>query len=865
MEPGVSSPTIESAAVPLVVCTANNTTLDPVAPALSPAGSSAVNDTSGATMTRGRKRPIEDAVCAGQVVPDTPGVTKDDGVNACTAKDSGTAQNAKRQRIDVGDDAATSATPMSSPVESDGAQNAPDAVVVADGVGVKGGVGQGVGRDGVGIGDLPVEAADMILSLLVESKDFDACLDSCVFSIDTNLQRVRRRIQGVKKRQLITDSDLEALRYIDERRGCRFRLQDVSVAVATGNLKMVRWIWKRASVGHPHGALSSAVRGGNLDILKWLCKEIQPPLAKVDSLIRCAASTSHNAIVVWLCEHYNRPGVPAALLEATTAGDLNTLRYLYERCADNARYLYDSDADEYHPIPVGPASKEKFERLQHTCRGLIDTACLYGHYGLVTYMWDNEVGLCTYRILRYALEGEDSRLVEFVWRHRKAIEARVSPWSIVDPATILKSSVSHCKLTNVAVCGGHLTSLLMLRHLFDIKPTARALTKAALWRHEHMVDYLLDQCKIAPTADALTFACRHGDVYIAQRLLQSGITCTVGMMGEAVIGGYVALVQMLQAKTIAHCSANHICTAALRGHLDVLKAIDLNEIRLAMPQVMENAIINGHLRIVRYITKECELAITNKSAMLKRAAVLGHFKVVRYLHEHLDCGIESRHLFHVTKVGYFKIARYMAARVGAPWTRIQDAFEEAIRHAEPDLAEAIRAKIPAPTPHRGGDLAPLVLADAVDPNGALPVPAPPVLQPVQDTAVDDAQMERLYRVDSIPKDSGATAVRTTLDRVCALVSGKIDWANSALATNAIGDGCVETLKWLHEHQLLERCGCELSSAITTAITTAIHSDHLRVVEWLYAHGFRADKVPARQECWNATSDLVRSLTPPVSF
>jgi len=696
---------------------------------------------------------------------------------------------------------------------------------------------------------LPLEIAEHILSLLPLAQDFDACLDADVLAVDARVQRIRRRLAHTKKRFLILNGDLDALRYMYDTRGCRFRYQDVAMAARNGNFKMVRWLWKRATLGHPHGAMSAAVEAHDLGMLKWLCERIRPPDSKVDSLIECAACiVPHLPIIKWLCEHYNRRGTPGALFTLAVSDDVQAMDYLYERNPDNARYLTrieddgnDADGDDAVGdifVPKGPAGKIVYRNAQHTHRGLIDTAILHGQYSMVKHLWQKRIGLYTYRVLRYALDSEDPRLVEFVWCHRETIEAKLRPWPMVEAAASIRGPVSHGKLVSTAIFGNNIASLLMLANLFGVHPEQKALAKAIMWRHERMVDYLLDRCGIVPANDSLVLACRHGNAQIVQRLLQAGAVCTDAALGEAVANNHIDVVNLLCVKTTCRCPRAFLHQAASRGHLRTIRAVDYADIAAAMPKIVQNAVECGRLPVVRFLIEEIGVAIHGPNKLLSKAIASGSTDTLSFLCERIGMRPNGHHMCDAVLSPVCGVDDYIASRAALVASRAQllVAFDAAVRMAKPEMARLFQSHLIAKRVRReedggGGEGTPA--GDSQDERGDEP------LLPLE--------------IIALPKSTGQMGC-IALEHLNEVAGDRIDWRGSPLPGLAIAAGRIEILKWLAERHLMPP-----ADALRVDMSKAIIYDNTRVVEWLWRYGCRPDRTIARSECHNATADMVRAL------
>lgn len=689
--------------------------------------------------------------------------------------------------------------------------------------------------------DLPLETVDAILSLLPDSKDFDACIASRLFRVDTRVLRIRRRLVGVHKRLLLDVGDLEALEYLYERRRCRFTSHDVCMAASRDRFDMLRWLWDKADMGTAKGIRSAAARTSNLEMLQWICLRLRPSDARVDRLIEIAAQWERAPTVRWLCEHFGRPGTAQALFGAVHTGDRALVDYLHARCPANARSLYDRYQDTCHVLCEGAQGEATFQRLQHTCRGLIDVACQCGHYDLVKHMWAQNVGLYTHNILYCAVDGGDVRLVDFVWTHRRAIEARVHPWNLVDPPHIKHGPVSHQRLLELALDAGHVSLLLSLNYLFDVRFTQETMVAAAARGHDAIVDLLHNAFSIEPTQAVLVEACRMGHVAVVKRLLNhDGMVCDVATIDRAMAGGHAAVIEMIHASTNKTCSSVGIRDAVRNGHLDALFQVSHAALS-SVHGLVDEALTFGHVSMLRYLVGQLKVPVANAEALMKRAVVERGIDVVRYLHEEAHVALLPKHVYCAARSAGKKVARYAAERTSCSDPYVDRAFREAIRRGDIVLARLL-------SPHVVG----VPTGAAVDHDGV--------------AADASADAQDAYVVHELVPECGRKAlagkslaqktrvVGATLDGLVEMVSDRIDWARSHLDVHAIRRGSVPILEWLHGRGLLVP-----HAEWMLAISSAIECDHRRAVEWLLAHGFRASFSSQPPNITNSAADAVRAF------
>ncbi|AVK76379.1 hypothetical protein pneo_cds_772 [Pandoravirus neocaledonia] len=242
--------------------------------------------------------------------------------------------------------------------------------------------------------DLSAEVAGLVLDKL-GADDVESALKAGIFVVDADAEQTRRRCQTTKKRRLVADGDLSALKRIRKKRNARFVFQDVTLAAKGGHLDAVVWLCKHARGGYPCRVIQEASAGGHLAVVKWLCEAgriaIRP--GAIDGAIDAAAKQGHDDVIDYLTTNHGGKGTPTGLFWAVRNGHTDTIRHLCAICPENASAYYrithngnslspeimlSDDPKAADAIEVEAVAKDHPEAF-----GLFDLACLMGRIDVI--------------------------------------------------------------------------------------------------------------------------------------------------------------------------------------------------------------------------------------------------------------------------------------------------------------------------------------------------------------------------------------------------------------------------------------------------------------------------------------------------
>lgn len=683
----------------------------------------------------------------------------------------------------------------------------------------------------------------MILGMLTTTEDFKACLAAQLFAVDAKAQEARRRSLQIKKRRLLEMGDILALQHMDARKPRRFAFRDVRTAVDAGNVDLAEWVWSRTDVGRPRHLFGKAVKKGRLGVVRWLCQKIPPSVDRVDRLIEKAAFSGQSAVIEWLCEHYGRMGTPYALIRAVSGDQFDVARYLYLRCPANARVLYKSPHARRNMHVFSESNAyvtARYRELQFGHIGLLDTVCKVGNVDMFDYFWEPSMEgrvLYTHKLLKRALSGANSDIVEVLIAHREALEGRIRPLAFVAPSKAKECSTHASRLMRCAIRKDKITNVLALIHVFDVKPTLDDLTTAITFDAGTIAWHFLDKCGLRPNGRIVDALFEHGSADLAMRLMDDkwGAVYTDNHVDAAARNNNASLVAMLCGLCGLKGTVSGLRAAINEGNEEIVRImlprhatteeIEHDLIHAGWLDILTESVWNGWAPCRR----------TANEASLREAIGACQPEVIRYL-------CEERHFVfrpdmvpvRVQTLWLNRFVRMMSFIAPGSSDAIDALFYDAVRACCLDLACALAPRCSFAA----------FLDTNCGPTKASPAPLSP-------------PPERAFVVDCVGYDSlSKRDAFRRVKRVLTLVRYHIDWSSSGLIDWAITHGVVYVMEWLERHNRLEGampCAGEIARAFDTCITL----DYRRMAEWLLGHGFRPSSVPLAGKRSSAVGDIVR--------
>jgi hypothetical protein len=452
------------------------------------------------------------------------------------------------------------------------------------------------------IGDLAPEVVALILDKL-DAGDLSRALESRVFAIDGDAERVRRRCQSTKKRRLVADGDLPALKRIRKKRNARFVLQDVTLAARGGHLDAVAWLYKHASGGYPCRVIQEASAGGHLDVVRWLCDNdrvaIRP--GAIDAAVDVAAKYGHNNVINYLATTRSVKGTPVALFWAVRNGHADTIQRLCAISTENAGAYYAARHDDQQIDPLEMISSDDTEimgvlKVEMVAKdhphafGLFDLACLMGRMNIIQWLWKRKLGKWTRHLYWLAAAARGTDVVDFLYAHRSSLEAGIAP-----------DEFDHDRIFAVAALGGSVAKAAAW-HFAMLAPVVLSrtdVTDVAARGHLDMIKFL--HTKRAPInyRACLLAACEGGSIDVATFMIEAGAIIDEEAIERAARCGRSDIIRLLYARggdvrvgasalcqAVRYCDANAVSLVRSVGRAPVKSRTLVLSVLRGCPDVM---------------------------------------------------------------------------------------------------------------------------------------------------------------------------------------------------------------------------------------------------------------------------------------
>ncbi|CEG44777.1 Myosin light chain kinase-related [Plasmopara halstedii] len=235
---------------------------------------------------------------------------------------------------------------------------------------------------------------------------------------------------------------------------------------------------------------------------------------------------------------------------------------------------------------------------------------------------------------------------------------------------------------NTAAARGHFAGVRWLRSRYYPKGKFHGAERAALFScnlqmlhflHDNFSNKMVDDVAV-DSQDAIVHAAANGRLDLVQWYCEMKGPYAVGwnVMDAAVANNCMTIVQYLITVLGNRCTRRGLESAALNGHLDVVKWLhDTHYYEIRTFKTLENAIIGGHLNIVQYVMQTVVVAYTSwTQAALTAAVTFGQRHILEWLHHralmvatvHNRCfrfEIYTNQLYAVAKNGHLKVLQWL--------------------------------------------------------------------------------------------------------------------------------------------------------------------------------------------------------------
>lgn len=165
------------------------------------------------------------------------------------------------------------------------------------------------------------------------------------------------------------------------------------------------------------------------------------------------------------------------------------------------------------------------------------------------------------------------------------------------------------------------------------------------------------------TSDAMCNAALNGHLEIVRMLDVNGARCRSDAMDCAAAGGHLDVVAYLDQHRTEGCTTDAMDDAASRGHYDVVVYLDTHRREGCTTKAMDGAADAGRLDIVSYLHHNRTEGCTTWA--MDASAGEGHLDVVRFLHEHRIEGCTADAVDMAAVAGFLDVVAYLCEHVRA--------------------------------------------------------------------------------------------------------------------------------------------------------------------------------------------------------
>ncbi|AVK76598.1 Ankyrin repeat domain containing protein [Pandoravirus neocaledonia] len=455
--------------------------------------------------------------------------------------------------------------------------------------------------DSTGTRNLAPEVVGLILDKL-DAGDADNALKSGAFAVDADAEGTRRRCRTTKKRHLVSNGDLAALKRIRKKRSARFVFQDVTLAARGGHLDAVVWLCKHARGGYPRRVIQEAAAGGHLAVVKWLCESgciaIRP--GAIDAAMDAAAKQGHADVIDYLATSRDGKGTPVGLFWAVRNGHADTVRRLCAICPENAGAYYyvaykgraipadmvlDGDLDTTNGVAIDVAARDH----DSGAFGLFDLACFMGRTNIVEWLWKQGLGKWTQHLYHMAANPRGTGMVDFLYARRSSLEAGIAPDQFRDESVVATAALGG-SVARVAAWHFGMSMPVVLSRSDVAAVAARG--------HLDMIKFLHTKGAPVHPHTCLLEACEGGSVEVVAYMIDAGAAIDKQAVENAVRHGHSDIVRLLYARgggikvdkwvlyhAVRHCDAGAVMLLRKIGRAPVKSRTIIRPVLRGRPDI----------------------------------------------------------------------------------------------------------------------------------------------------------------------------------------------------------------------------------------------------------------------------------------
>ncbi|GAB9470658.1 hypothetical protein Gpo141_00007898 [Globisporangium polare] len=240
------------------------------------------------------------------------------------------------------------------------------------------------------------------------------------------------------------------------------------------------------------------------------------------------------------------------------------------------------------------------------------------------------------------------------------------------------------KLMDSAASGGQLETMQWIhRYLPGTGCSPVAMRYAIQVSDFPMVQWLQAHYPEQTEERSLEYAVRYGDVRIAQFFLDAGFKFKrYGSYNYASWSGNLEMVKWVHSKLSEPSGEGlAVSSAALNGHLNIVKWIDENLEPCYAEFAMYGAATNGHLEVIQWLHANRHELIT--ADVMDAAAINGHTEIVQWFHANRSEGCSSLAIDGAAGNGHLQLVKWLYVNRREGWS--EGAIEQAAANGHLDV------------------------------------------------------------------------------------------------------------------------------------------------------------------------------------
>lgn len=403
----------------------------------------------------------------------------------------------------------------------------------------------------------------------------------------------------------------------------------MDVAIRRNDLQLVQWLCRSY---FPEGQLRKwllefAMSDIRLEILEWVTQEVLEKNALESKALNSAAVAGRLDVVEWWYanQSHEAASTSAALQAAIVGGHLNVVRFLH--------------------------SKDK-NAVMLLSRAVFEDVALYGHLGVLEWLWDNGFRGNTVLAMECALLRGHVDIAKFLLSRIPKGMAQPSSHRFVR-AVAFSGSVELLEWI-YEQAGDDFNKRLLLRDS-EVLVKLPHRWRVFKWLHEHSYEFCTPGVFLGAVeagdvdevawfvnrypgvwTEALEFepltasAASRGRLAMIKWLHEKQVPFTTDAMDEAAANGHCDVVEWLHRHRNEGCTTKAMDGAASGGHLDILKLLHYERTEGCTTNAMDMAASHGHLHVVKFLHFNRAEGCTTQA--MDSAAACGRLGIVKFLH-----------------------------------------------------------------------------------------------------------------------------------------------------------------------------------------------------------------------------------------